>query len=430
MVGLCATALFLFTGACSRAKGIEWTQVAAPVTPLVMINKIVGSTFTLADLCHDNLVPVPALSAAPPKISYFGDIDTKLPVTAIAWSPDGRYIATSENRNQLIKIWNFPALTLLHTIQGQGNSIADEWMFFTKDSRDLVVTSLRPVNLWDRTSISVVDVTSGLDIHDVAGEYDPSDYPRKGDPRWPMADIPSRAVLSFDGNEIYAVNGDSNDHIMVFDTKKWMLESYVPVPNFVIQAANDHFILSIRPPFFSGMTNVGKVSNDIFYVWSTHNNQMSFQSDMMSESFIPQTLSVSNDGCEVVTGAFVDQNAIKSSTISTGSNDTKVQYTQPENPPDAIKVFYPKSSQLRNLQDFPEIFATEINPVDDDLIAVADSSPSIVLFDTNTSSDQGAFRAVVHVFHDEATDVNFSPDGRYIAGAGDKAVMIYMIGER
>lgn len=156
-------------------------------------------------------------------------------VTAVAWSPDGRYLALLENFNSLVTIWNTRIWRLLHSISRP--KYGGFPLVFTPDSRLLIVSSTR-LGL-DRSALSVIDVASGKTVRQVKGP-NPIDGPNG----WPVANIPNDIAISEDGRYVF-VNHQIGG-VYTYETERWSIIAHLPQRPMAMVAGPgpDQFITS------------------------------------------------------------------------------------------------------------------------------------------------------------------------------------------
>lgn len=136
--------------------------------------------------------------------------------TAIAWSPDGKLLATSDSLNLRIIIWDFATGTALHTVNRTyfgGVSLA-----FTPDGRYLLTSAVAPKGDDNRKSLSLIDVASGQFARDVNG---PVEHPGHV-----AINVAQMFAVSPKGDYVATVTRDYNtEFINIYDQKTWTLLS-------------------------------------------------------------------------------------------------------------------------------------------------------------------------------------------------------------
>jgi WD40 repeat protein len=144
--------------------------------------------------------------------------------TAIAWSPDGKLLATSDSLNLRITIWDFAAGTALHTVKRTffgGNSLA-----FTSDGRYLLTSAVAPTGDDNRKSLSLIDVASGQIARDIDGPIEHSSNV--------ATNVAQLFAVSSKGDHVAAITRTSNTEFLnIYDQQSWALLSTRQVPQLL-----------------------------------------------------------------------------------------------------------------------------------------------------------------------------------------------------
>jgi WD40 repeat protein len=201
--------------------------------------------------------------------------------TALAWSPNGKLLATADSIDRRITIWDSASGTKLHTIYKTRFGIRP--LLFTPDNRYVVTSAIAPKGTDNRVSLSLIDVSSGQVATEVLGPVlHPTD---------PLYNIPKLYAISKQGNLAATItdNGDA-DLINFYQTTDWSLISSHPL----IGSAHDRG--SARDIVFdSSQQNVivlgvrGSIS-----VWRPVEDHPSFRFQAFTST--GQTLALNDDG--------------------------------------------------------------------------------------------------------------------------------------
>jgi WD40 repeat protein len=148
----------------------------------------------------------------------------------VAWSPDGRYLATvgligAESTRFNIQpksasLWDMDSYRLVRTIKrtlGGGNTL----VAFTADSAHVLFALPQDPSMPETTAFTLWNVVTGA-----IDRYVPSPY-SKGIKRADVANAARHIAISPDGRYLAAVYGkaDSGDPIGIYDTRTWSLIS-------------------------------------------------------------------------------------------------------------------------------------------------------------------------------------------------------------
>lgn len=132
---------------------------------------------------------------------------------AVAWSPDGKLLATADTLNLRIVIWDYATAKPLHTIKksyfgGSGPNA----LSFTPDGRYVATSAVAPKGRHNRASLSLIDVTTG-EVRDIDG-------PEEN----PTAVSDNIAILfAFSSSTHYAamVTQKTAHFLSLYDTRTW-----------------------------------------------------------------------------------------------------------------------------------------------------------------------------------------------------------------
>jgi WD40 repeat protein len=115
---------------------------------------------------HTETGPARDQSSAP-RIALEKIFKTKGGPSAVAWSPNGKLLATSDSLDRRITIWNYASHTALSTLVK--TYVGQNWLTFTPDGRYLVTSVVAPTRPTNRISFSLIDVQTGAVVRNVDG---------------------------------------------------------------------------------------------------------------------------------------------------------------------------------------------------------------------------------------------------------------------
>lgn len=321
------------------------------------------------------------------------------PVTAIAWSPNGHVIGTSEQGDTIVKIWDSETGQLLHTIHKsyQGSNR----LLFSKNGQYLITSFAGSFDGKNRGALTIIDVSTGRIIRDVDGPHDPSNFV--------IANDPADFVLSPDGFLLY-VRYNSDDQIRYYNTNNWnevgsfksaaFAMAGGPQPN-QLTAVEIGPVTNIRPgPPSNGNPTVIADGHTYLEVWSTREGRFVNKFEL-KDPISPGSIAVDPTTCRAIIGEDFT------------SRDDKLP----------VGVWDLNSgTKLGAIPGVGSIVSVSLSP-DGHLLAVAGGNQTVTLIDM----DQPTTSFLLHTFNDYAWRVEFSPDGKRIMAAGDKKVIIYAV---
>ena len=148
-----------------------------------------------------------------PKVGLAKELDLDEYMTGIAWSPDGRLLATVENWDSVIKLWDASDFHLLRTIHKNNGGSSDR-LLFTADSKYLITSPWAKFDGVNRTTLSIIGVATGEIVKNVVGPHDPKNFPN--------ANSPGDFTLSPDGKLLYVTYNTHDDYLAhIYDTASW-----------------------------------------------------------------------------------------------------------------------------------------------------------------------------------------------------------------
>jgi WD40 repeat protein len=125
---------------------------------------------------------------------------------ALAWSNDGRLVATADDLQRRVTVWDFLTQTKRHTVvkafPGTGA------LTFGADGKTLLTSIADPTPSKNVSSFSIIDVGSGKLIRDVAGPFDP--------PRHAMANVARKIAVSPKTGFAAVITDDGPSHYVNF----------------------------------------------------------------------------------------------------------------------------------------------------------------------------------------------------------------------
>jgi WD40 repeat protein len=359
-----------------------------------------------ADICTPTKVINAADANKPlPSVDLVKTLPLEHYVTGIAWSPDGHYLATSENFDMIAKIWDTSDYHIVHTIKKI--NLGDFRLLFTADGKFLITSSQKEFDGKDRTALSIVDVATGDDVRDVQGPHDPSLHP--------LNNQPNDFVLSPDGNFLYVTFNAGDKLAHIYDTATWNDVGTIPTIAASMQGGPENDQLTVLDFAF------GKA-----HVWSTSKQTFVQDFPVTNKLDLPQGGSIVDAAtCRMVTGigmrtlACVDKCATKAGEKAAykSSGDVFPIRTWNLNTGSQLDAF--KADEKTTVQEL------DLSPDGGLLVALvnADKEKSAVLHNAyQLSSSKELFK-----FKRYGWSAKFSPDNKYLAVAGDSNVIIFKI---
>ncbi|MDR3440798.1 eIF2A-related protein [Telmatospirillum sp.] len=306
--------------------------------------------------------------------------------TAIAWSPDGRLLATSDTINLHIVIWDYETATAVHSVNKHyfgGTSVS-----FTGDGRYVLTSAVSPHGADNPTSFSLIDVATGAVARDVDG-------PVKN-PTHISLNIANELLASASGKYVAVKRDmDSKDRLTIYNQENMEI-----LNDNSTQGGIKAMAFSPRNDVLATISYYGTV---IIWDASTGNIVNTIQ----AHSKTGLALSFDADGRRLVT--------------SGGIGET------PD--PEAIRVWDTSTwKMLINVADFSNnnlrTQSVSFSP-NGKFLATLNYDGKVRLWDANTLS----FLSVIDDSDSGGVAVLFSPDSRHLAIARDHKVNVMRIAD-
>lgn len=221
------TAIYFWRGrAWFRVKGAElmWLKVPGAVLGVLLV--------TLLPRAERVFDPGWAARDMRTYAAYFKSSERQAPaypkvtlehshaVTALAWSPDSRYLATTAMLVKSLSIWDVRTAKLIRTINRGGawsNALA-----FSPDGRFIATEPAISSNFENRVAVSLWDVQTGEVARHVTGPFGPSTTDKL-----PVANRANLVAWSPDGHYFAAVfigtRTRPGERIGIYDARSWTL---------------------------------------------------------------------------------------------------------------------------------------------------------------------------------------------------------------
>ncbi|MEN6543502.1 hypothetical protein [Parvibaculum sp.] len=315
--------------------------------------------------------------------------------TAVAWSSDGRYLATSDYYDKVVRIWDVKSWRQLHVITKK--TMGAGRMLFMPDSKTLIVSSTQLGD--DRSAVTLVDVPSGEIIRQVDGPNEIS-----GPDGWAMANQPRNFDLSHDGKYLFVNHRAKQARkagVYVYDAKKWNIVSFIR-PKWGVMA------------LAAGPLDDQLVTSDVYgglQIWSVSQAQM-VEEFPITSSWI-KSIAVEEGGNRVIAGqAGVGRrrDQVSGKIVPYGDMDTL---------------------RLWNLKTKEKIASATLSPQigtvrlwrEGGIVVASGGDRRLVVYSLSDLREI----AVLRKFSQECADIAFLHDGGLLAVAGDDEVLIYSI---
>ena len=325
-----------------------------------------------------------------PDVDLIRTLNLDKGVTGLAWSPNGKLLATSENWDMVIKIWDATDFHVLHTVRKENDG--NFQLLFTGDSRYLITTSQAPYNGVNRTTLSIIDVSSGAVVTNVAGPYDPANFAQ--------ADRPHKFTLSPDGTLLY-VTYNTRDDVHVFSVSSWTDVGTFPASDMEIKGGPRDDELTILD------------AEQTVHVWSSSSHKFVRTFPVVDDSVFPQAMAVDAGTCRV---------AIADSVAAQIWDAIQKRFVTPP-APEPIRIWdLNTGDKLAGISASSTSHGLAFSPDSKSLVAALDDK-TVVLF----SSASPENRRTLYKFDAVAWFVAFSPDGHMLAIGGDHKVLIFAV---
>jgi WD40 repeat protein len=169
-------------------------------------------------------------------------------VNAIAWSPDSRYLAASDQRGHQLYVWDTDRGKLKFKVpESMG---ASRGLAFTSDGKFIVTSANAPARL---LAFTVWNAETGQHLYDVAGPE-----PQSGEAPANGADI----LLTSPQNRYVIALPISGKSVGLYDISSWVLVSSLrvgAVRSAAVNGAGDHLAVGL----FNGRVEIWKIPENI-----------------------------------------------------------------------------------------------------------------------------------------------------------------------
>ena len=325
-----------------------------------------------------------------PKIELVKRLNLGNLVSTVAWSPDGRYFATSEYGDKIVRIWDAKTWRQLHVIEKKTIGSGD--MSFLNDGKTLVVSSTQLGD--DFSALTLIDAPSGKIVRQVDG---PNQI--DGPHGWPMANQPQRYLLSADGSLLFldALGKKGDGGIYVYETRDWVVLKHWK-PDWGVTS-----MVAGRTPGELMTTDV----HDMLQVWNVFEGRL-VREFPVSPSIV-RFLRFDNIRGLIFAGE---------TGMTLWRRGVKDEFPSVE-----------RGVQIRNFKTGEKVSAIQANlpilglDVSPDLFVVSDADRRIAMYRTSNMSKV----AELQNFGPFARATRFSADGQFLAVAGGKKVLIFSV---
>jgi hypothetical protein len=299
-----------------------------------------------------------------------------------------------------VKIWSFPALKLLHTIdKGQAGALNQNNLFFSEDNKFLITSSAVPYAENSGSALSLIDVISGKIVKNVRGY----DVP----PRYPLADVPSDSRLSADGRYLFLqFNGDVWDEYVI-DTTVWSIVNKISDAELTMDTGpeKDQISLTHMITLPNGNPQAPEDHQQRIEVWDQNLKKFVFDANFLTEPVFPiTTMGINIETCTFVFGSF----------RSSANN--------------GLAVWYPAFSQVYILPSETPVTDLSISRTAD-LVATIDNYSNVNLLYLG-DRNSGTFETTSLKTPDHPFSLAFSEDGNFLAVAANNQVTFYEMERR
>lgn len=315
--------------------------------------------------------------------------------TAVAWSSDGRYLATSEYYDKVVRIWDAKSWHQLHVITKK--TMGANRMLFMADDKTLIVSSTQLGD--DRSAITLIDALSGEVIRQVDGPNEIS-----GPDGWAMANQPRDFDLSHDGKYLFVNHRAEQAQkagVYVYDTKTWNIVSFLR-PKWGVMA------LAAGPLDDQLVTSDAKGSVQL---WTVSSAQLMEEFPVTSASL--KSIAVEEGGNRVIagqSGAGRRRDEVSGDIVPYGDKDTLRLWNLKTKKKIASAILSP---QIRSVRWWRE----------GGIVVASGGDRRLVVYSVSDLREI----AVLREFLSGCMDIAFSHDGGLLAVAGDDEVLIYSI---
>jgi len=397
--------IFISLDSCASAFGNDddfvWQPVPVNTVSMNTHNEITTQP-NITNPCQNSPAKTEAAPVGPPAVSKFGELELDHYATGVAWSPNGKYIATSEDYDRIIKIWSFPSLTLLHTIdKGQAGDLTNQNLLFTRDGKYLITDSIINENLNINNALSIFNVDKGAFARNVLG-YESSTQ---------QLNQPFNLQLSLDGRFLFVEFSADFSNIYVYDTSSWVIVDKIRVSENAMKTGPGPEQITLVP--YADIKKPHPTFADLIYeliVWDQASRAPIYRALMFPMiDYRINSMIYEASSCYFYFGA--------SSPVS--GNGMKIWDFQSQ------KMFNLQTQTL--MSDSNSVSDIDISTESHTFAFITDISQFHLLYFENTSIGPVAELMNLNDI-DSPFSLSFSPDGRFLATAGDSKVVIYRIG--
>lgn len=338
-------------------------------------------------------------------------IETNGSAMGLAWSPDGKYIATSENWAKVIKIWDTGTWSLKHIVTAR-TGYSSSIQLFTQDGRFLITRSTELG--YTRAALSIVDVASGEVVHQIEGPRDNT--------KFRLANAPQRVTLSPDGRLLCVeyLLSKGGDNIYIYDARTWQ-----PV---------DHWKTGWLPQMIAGPKDgqVVMADNDgLVQTWDIAQRRVIGEFRATTRTL--HSMALDNSGRYLATGigssGYVWDGAHQKLTLSYDAKGIRIwelssgrELTAARSEPDVSAVAFSFDGRYL-LAD-----SSKLGRVHHSNDGMGNYVPYHIGYSIYRRADLKELH-LVHDFNINRLDARFSPDGQYLALVGDDQIRIYAFEE-
>jgi WD40 repeat protein len=348
----------------------------------------------------------------PLQIHNIGKLSLDKYGTAIAWNSTATMIATSEFSASVVKIWSFPQLQLLHTIDTK--ELGANQLFFTPDDRYLISPTLTP----PAASFSIIDVNTGAIIRYVAGY--------SSQPIYPMDDLVQNSALTRDGKFLAATFRGDLYGVYIYNTDDWSIVQRLEATLAQIQGGPgvEQFTIIHDSVGRSGETAAQSYqSQNLIEIWDQSKRSYVFRSVFLKNVlFDPYSIDVDPVRCSFAIGSL-------HSSRKNSPSLPDVPWSYSTDTANAVRLWYPELGQIYSIPAQPAVSGIAIDD-NENILALTSDDNSVNLVSLSSSKGSPEQELLLHKFRYDAESVSFSEDGKFLTILGDNSALIYAFSPR